>query len=489
MAWNKEDSVKRIKAAVEGLKSIEISSLVRDTDFSNIPLNKAYLVDGTHGYIGITNASQLLTNDGSETEKTHKKYLRFLHLYQRAAHLLFKETDVLKVDFQNERLHFVVYKPYDDEVKRIAIAVAVADLLRQVISTVHDADADLPAAQMCIGIETGKCLVVTNGTKGDREPLFLGNAANHAAKLLCQEGENIFLGQSAWEKVFPSAKIKDPKIPLSAEQIADCVKKAGVTLKVETLVKKWNEALAEHPLAAFDFSRPTPPLSNLDLDALSPQNSRRLECCSIYADVDEFTKFVSDRLANGDAATAVRALHVIRKEMRDVLNDLGGKKVRYIGDCTCGVIAKGTAYETHGEKTVTAAVLAVAAMRSSFRLIKEHVTGISDLGLAIGVEYGSQSITRLGVKGSMDVCVAGVAANRSEEVQASCNGEQTALGPKAFAKATDEVKALFPDGKPVSGITYNEVVAALENEGDRTVAAVTEVVRNPQVVLPRAHCR
>src|SRR4030095_635385 len=43
-------------------------------------------------------------------------------------------------------------------------------------------DADHPAAKVRIGIDTGKALAVNNGRRGHREPLFLGEPANHAAK-------------------------------------------------------------------------------------------------------------------------------------------------------------------------------------------------------------------------------------------------------------------------------------------------------------------
>src|SRR5438552_2716238 len=42
-------------------------------------------------------------------------------------------------------------------------------------------DTDL-SAKVRVGIDTGKALAVNNGRRGHREPLFLGEPANHAAK-------------------------------------------------------------------------------------------------------------------------------------------------------------------------------------------------------------------------------------------------------------------------------------------------------------------
>jgi class 3 adenylate cyclase len=43
-------------------------------------------------------------------------------------------------------------------------------------------DADHPSAKVRVGIDTGKALAANNGRRGHREPLFLGEPANIAAK-------------------------------------------------------------------------------------------------------------------------------------------------------------------------------------------------------------------------------------------------------------------------------------------------------------------
>ena len=221
MAWSKQLSRERIEAAIATVKSVDVADLVRETDLSNIPLTKAYRVNGVHVYVEIPNALSLLGVGGTEGEKSHKRLLRFLHLYQRVAHVVFVRSDATKVDHQNQRLHFVVHKPYDDERKRIMMAVSVANLLRDVIlgaNTHHD---ELPDAKVCIGIESGLTLAVNNGTRGDREPLFIGNAANHAAHLLGSMKEGLFLGDTARKSLGGAWVTTDyATSPLTAAQIA-----------------------------------------------------------------------------------------------------------------------------------------------------------------------------------------------------------------------------------------------------------------------------
>ena len=56
----------------------------------------------------------------------------------------------------------MVAKPYDSELKRIQRAVAIAQLIIDVLAQTGE-DADHPAAKVRVGIDTGKALAVNNG--------------------------------------------------------------------------------------------------------------------------------------------------------------------------------------------------------------------------------------------------------------------------------------------------------------------------------------
>lgn len=486
MGWTRKNTTDRVRQAAKDVGTVDLVPLTPDIELTTIPLTKAYWVNGVHTYIDLPNALALLGGaDQVEDERCHRRLLRFLHLYQRVANLVFEQTDAVKVDFQNERLHLIVYQPYDSARLRIATSVAIADLVLQVIAAANRLHEELRDARICIGSESGMALAVNNGTRGDREPLFLGNPANIAAKLLMSPTPGIYLGPEARAEF--GWTIDNPtETPLTPVQVSACRTIARLTVTAGDLLSLWEKELHTTPLAEFTFQRPTPPLKDLDLDVLTPPNSRRVDAAVITADVDGFTRFIAEMNARGEAKTAIRVLHVVRKELRDVLNDFGGRKIRYVGDCVGGVMAEGER-QTDAATTVTGAVLCAAAMRDAFAVIQQELPEARTLGIAIGVDFGPVSITRLGRKGSRDRCMVGRAVLASRAAQESCNGLETALGAAARSVATPAVRALFPDAKPRRDVTFNVVAAVLEAREDPAMARYVSAPGAPAVVIPRAH--
>src|ERR1700735_4629888 len=182
-SWNEDRAAKRIDGKIAGLpiKDIQIKEYVRDTDLTNLPSNVAYRVNGVHLYADILNLSEMLHVTDVEGEICHKRTLRFLNLHYRAVYRILQRVDAIFVDFHNQRLHSVVSKPYDGEADRVHKAVAMGQLIIDVLAQTGE-DADHPAAKVRIGIDSGEALAVNNGRRGHREPLFLGVPANHAAK-------------------------------------------------------------------------------------------------------------------------------------------------------------------------------------------------------------------------------------------------------------------------------------------------------------------
>lgn len=490
MGWNRALSESRVKQALQDFNAVEVTDLTREIDLAgaNIPLNRAYRVNAVHAYVEIVNASTLLGGAVEEGERLHKRYLRFLHLFQRAVHLgVLATTDVFKVDHQNHRAHLVLYKPYGDEAVRVSTMVTTVNALLKLLLAANELHEELPDVQVRIGIESGVCLAVRNGTRGDREALFLGDAANRAAKLLAGTRLGVYLGTNARTALGGSfLDAKELAGPLTESQIATCLARSESAPDAEKLLARWKQELADTPLAEFTFSRPTPPLSSLDLDALTPLNSRRLTAAAIMADVDGFTAFVAKRMPNAQAAgEAIRVLHVVRKELRDVLADFGGRKVRYLGDCVQGVLAEG-ASSTDAARTSETALFCAAAMRDAFGVIQTELPAAKELGLAIGLDLGPLSLTRLGVKGSRDRCVAGRAMFQAEAEQKRCDGNQTAIGAALAASAGNSVQRVFGESRILSGLSTNRLDALLR----QTEAASGRVVTDSsgsKIVLPKAY--
>lgn len=477
--WKKEKAADRISAKINSLpiKDIEIKEFVRDTDLTNLPGNVAYRLDGAHLYADILNVSDMLHVTNVEGETCHRRTLRFLNLHYRAVHRILQRVDAIFVDFHNQRLHSVVAKPYDSELKRIQRAVAIAHLIIDVLAQTGE-DADHPAAKVRVGIDTGKALAVNNGRRGHREPLFLGRPANHAAKRAGGgNASGIFLTNEA-RSVLGLAKVtNEDAVPLTSQEIKVCQDKASLGVTTGQIVNEWKDDLKNNPIGAFEFKGHTPPFSTLDIEELSVKNSRRQDAATLYADLDGFTSYVSNNISTDSAAkNVVRTLHVLRSELDAVLHeDFAGRKVRFIGDCIHGLGVEGTAQTTDEKETITNLALCAGGMRSSFNLalakLKEDGTDASGLGLQIGFEYGPMNVTRLGTKGELVRCSVSRGVLAAEGEQGRCRGNETAIGPVAYATGSDAIRNLFGQSRKRAALDYDTVLNELSEKNDSTAKA------------------
>ncbi len=489
--WSKDRASKRIdsRLAELPLKDIEIKEFVRDTDLTNLPRNVAYRIDGVHVYADILNLVDMLHVTDVEGETCHRRTLRFLNLHYRAVHRILERADAMFVDFHNQRLHSVVAKPYDSDAKRIHRAVAIGKLISDVLAQTGE-DADHPAAKVRIGIDTGQALAVNNGRRGHREPLFLGEPANHAAKRASGgKATGIYLTNNARKAIGLKTVDNEDTTALSAKEISDCEDNAKLGITTAEIVKEWKEDLEKNPIGSFTFTSHTPPFSTLDIEELSVKNSRRQDAATVYADLDGFTAYVTKNIKTDDTAKhVVRALHVLRSELDAVLhNDFAGRKVRFIGDCVHGLTVEGTAQTTDDKETISNLTLCSGGMRSSFELaltkLKTAGTDASSLGLAIGFEYGPMTVTRLGMKGELVRCSVSRGVLSAEKEQSRCSGSETALGALAYEKASDAVRSVFGTTRKRSGLDYNTAVKELSEKNDKAARA-TKAMESSGLLKP-----
>lgn len=469
--WDKESAEDRIQTRLNEVKTVVIKDYVRDTDLFSLPNGKAYRVDGVHLYVDILNIDDMLGTTTYEGETVHKRTLRFLNLHYRAVRRILIDVEAIQVDFHNQRLHAVFAKPYGDEAARVHRAVATAQLIIDVLAkTGENSDDPLPGAKVRVGIDTGKALAVSNGRRGNREPLFLGPPANLAAKRAGGgKKAGIFITDNAREVIDLDEVDNVDVTALTVEEIKISQDKAKLDVTVDRVVKEWEQGLKDHPIASIVFTAHTPPYRDLDIELLASANSRRQDAISIYADIDGFTKYVGDRVDDDEEAKdVVRALHVLRSELDAVLHeDFAGRKIRFIGDCVHGVLVEGTAQTTESSETSKNAMLCAAAMRSSFGvaldLLEEDGIDTGELGLAIGLEYGPIAITRLGIKGEKIRCCVSRAVLQSENEQLRCGGAQTAIGEQVHKKAPSALTDLFGTSRRRANFHYDEAVEALDN--------------------------
>ncbi len=469
-SWNRTRAAEHVDKLIKETSSVEIVDYTRDTTLENIPAAKAYRVQGVHVYADILNIRDMLEVTDVEGETCHKRTLRFLDLHYRALDRIVAQVGARRVDLHNQRLHAVVTKPYDTqddaEQDRVAVAVAMADAVIQVLGSIGDDDEHIPAAEIRVGIDTGEALAVNNGRSGGREPLFLGRPANIAAKLSCGgAGVGIFLSNEAREAIGLSRAARPAGSALTRAEIDACIEAAGLDLDIDGIIDAWREDMEARPLGAIEFSAHTPPLRTLDVSALTPGNSRRQDAASLYADIDGFTAYVAEHIAD-EPEDVVKAFHAIRGELDRVLTcDFDGRRIRFIGDCLHGLICEGTAAATDAAATVDAAILCAGALRSSFALCLEKLDAdgvdTGGLDLAIGVEYGPMTVTRLGMKGRRVRCSVSRGVLACEDEQRRCGADETAIGPEAYDVASDGAQALFADGRLADALDYDAAVAGL----------------------------
>lgn len=478
--WNETRASTRIQRKLDNLPldTIQIKQYVRETDLSDLAKNVAYRVDGVHVYADILNLGDLLQTTQIEGETCHRRVLRFLNLHYRAASRILDGEKAMLIDFHNQRLHAVVPKPYDQESARVQRAIAIGQLLIDVLARTGE-DADHPAAKVRVGIDTGTALAVNNGRRGHTEPLFLGDPANQAAKRAGGgSAEGIYLTNRARASIGLDTVEFEDSTALTVEQIAVSQEHAGLSGSADAVVEAWQKDLDANPIGKFEFSGHTPPFANLDPETLSAKNSRRQDAITLYADIDGFTKYVADRINDDEQAKhVVRTLRVLRSELDAVLHeDFRGRKIRFIGDCIHGVLAEGTAQTTDAGASVSTMILCAGGMRSSFDLaltkLNQAGSDASCLGIQIGFEYGPITVTRLGMKGGLIRCSVSRGTLAAEAEQGHCSGSETAIGPDAYSVGTEAAQAVFGPTRIREGLTYAVALEELSAKQDVTAKAV-----------------
>lgn len=456
----------------------------------DLPPNVAVIADTVHVYINLVNYDDMRLEEGRETEASHSRALAYLHLHYAAMDRVVEDTGAQRVDYHGARLHAVISEPAGPE----GAQERVARGLRLALETTALAEAanrtifgDEYIAQFRIGIDSGVCVAIDSGREDEREPLFVGPAANYAAKLAVGDEPGVFLAAnvrkifnlSGAEELQRKSTADEVEIVLSADRRSMRIYE-DIEVNAAARASRWAGDIREHRAATasardFIFHSHSLPLRTIDYSDLMPSKSIRMPVVSIFADIDGYTRYIDQAISRSDVAAAVRNLHVIRSELNAVVqDDFDGRKVRFIGDCIHGLVAKGEGVTVDENASVDLGAQCVGALRSSFNLCREMLRDVDQLGLAIGFELGQTPISRIGIRGDRAVRVASSKATIGSEVcQTGCNGAETMIGQAAFRSATPAVRALFP-GQIAADLTYDDV--AFQPPGSSAVASTVEPV-------------
>lgn len=463
----------------------------------DLPDGAAILVDTVQVYVQALNHDEVRLENGHETEAGHKRSFAFLHMLYTASDRVVENAGCQRVDFHGARMHAVVIEPHGPFNGRERVAAAL-ELAEEMIALARAANKHLfpglnAKLRFRVGIDLGPCVAINSGRSDEREPMFIGSSANHAAKLAQGEGEGIYLSDRVRalfgfgrkqtldeERMAPAETLELARLRSSREY-------RDTAALTEQRLGDWRRDLSSTPMsrldpADFSFHHHRPPLSTIDYQQLSPANSIRMSMVSIFADLDHYTAYIDRCIANGKLEEAVRLLHILRSEFDAVVKeDFDGRKVRFIGDCVHAIIAEGDAVATDEAGSVTLATKCAAALRSSFRLAQELLAEANQLGLAIGFELGFTPVSRIGIRGKRSVRTASsLAVRASEQAQRECNGLQTKIGPKAYQAATTTVRQLFRNNYKADDLRYGDVETQLDAKGVAAkVAGASAVLASP----------
>jgi class 3 adenylate cyclase len=441
----------------------------------NLPAGSAVVVeDAVHIYVRALGFDDVRQENGEETEYGHARSFAYLSLLYGAADRAVEAVGAQRVDFHGARMHAVIAEPAGaaNLAERVSRAVALVkdftDLAREAAG-MFASHQQFPL-RFRIGMDLGTCVALNSARSDDHEPVFIGSAANHAAKLAAGEDEGVYMSDRV------RAALRLPMVGKDYEDVLrisdmDVLRVArsyslydfsGTAMRLES----WDRERRLDPArilepGSFKFHEHQPPLSTIDYSKLTPSYSIRMPLVSIFADLDAYTAYIDHCMATGCLPQAVRLLHVIRSEFNAVLKgDFGGRKVRFIGDCIHGLIAAGRNGVDPGA-TVEVAARCVGGIRQSFNLCQELVEHADRLGLAIGFEYGQAPISRIGLRGPRAVRVASsMTTKASEKLQQDCGGAQTRIGPRAYEHAPAGIRRLFGPGQVAANLIFDDVDAS-----------------------------
>lgn len=478
----------------------------------SLPKGKAVVVDTVQIYIAITNYDEFRLEEGRETEASHERAMRLLHLYYSTADRVIEYSAAQRVDFHSGRVHAVVLEPGKTGVTRETLAEAFA-FIEDFKKVAYAANCELARsefnASFRVGVDVGTCVAINNGTGCEQEPMFLGCAANHAAKLAFGKEPGVYLsdrvrkilGHQEFGIVSEFLSFSDMDVAVnSARRTSDGRLVFGVQDRqafTDRIVTNWRDEIRRGVLLdfidpSFTFSYKQPPLSEIDYAELQPSRSIRMPLVSIFADLSGYTDYIDHAVRSGGIREAVRALFVIRQEFQNVVEeDFGGRKVRFIGDCIHAVIAEGSRTETDERRSVSSAAMCAGGLHSSFGLCKVVLGNLESLGLAIGLELGPTPISRIGIRGDRSVRIASsIATTRSEQMQRDCEDNGVKFGPNALRAAPAALEDLLDETGYSDDMDYGEVAVCLF-AAPATVASPTYARAHvpSDAGQPRAHLK
>lgn len=450
MTWNYDRSRDRIQAHLDVMGDITVEKLIREADLSSLlSETNCREIFGAHVYVQISNFPHLASQDADDND-SYKELIRAVHIYQREVGRIVESVqifDALRVHFQGPKLHALLYRPIDDDEELAARAVLLQLVIKDFVKSVFNpAFTDCDDFLIAGGADLGDVVGTRNGSKGDRELLFIGSPANIAAKIISSAGRlritgNIYdaLGEDLKEICEDIGDDLYTIAAVSREQLDDLLERYDIGWNSDASAKRIDDDIERFPLTDVYFGSAEIPI---DLDALSIRNSKRVVAASIFADVSGFTRYIEACKTEADKKSALRVFHAIRKEMsRVVRNDFKGLRIQFQGDRAQGLFHLPKDNE---ERIIEKAVNTAIGIQSSMEhAIKDCLPEAAELAMAVGIDIGQTLVSKLGTRAHRDRICLGEAVESAAMNEENVDGKQIGISKGAYDVLPTDLKQHF----------------------------------------------
>jgi len=307
------------------------------------------------------------------------------------------------------------------------------------------------------GSDIGNVIGTKNGQHGDRELLFVGAAANYAAKIVTTGAR---LSPSVYAELPPNLRELCTavsggvyEIVASQEKLDELLAANGISWNRSQSAERLASDVDAVPLGEIEYSDAT---VKIRFDDLSIRNNKRVIAASVFADVSGFTKYVDVAETDEERVSALRVFAALRREFAKVVKeDYNGVRVQYQGDRIQAIfhLPKGNSAGIALE-----AVSAAIGLQSSMEIsLKEHLPEAGSLGIAVGVDLGTTLASFLGLRGQRDRICLGTPVERAAAFEDSFGKGVTAISDKVYELLPDYLQALFEEDESVGCYTASEL--------------------------------
>lgn len=450
MSWNYDESMERIRRHLDNMGDIDVQKLSREADLGKLLSETTCReIYGAHVYVEVSNFTRL-ASDEIYSKENYKRLIRSLHIYQREVSRIVERDEMfdgIRVHFQGSKLHALFYRPIDDGERLASRAVLLQLVLRDFVGNVFNPSfPDYEPFAIAVGTDVGDVIGTKNGSRGDRELLFLGSPANQAAKIVSSSNryrltDNIYdalpddLKEVCAEVEKDLYRIK----PVSQEDLDEMLLARGITWNREESAKRIKEDREKFPLKDISYGSAK---ELINLDSLSIHNNKRVLAASVFADVSGFTAYIDEAETEAERKEALRVFHAIRKELATVVRaDYDGLRVQFQGDRVQALLHLP---EDEEDEIVAEAVHTAAGLQSSMeRTIKAVLPEAEKLELAVGVDVGTTLASKLGTRGHRDRVCVGVAVENAANLEECSEGGRIAITSRAYKALQEDLSEHF----------------------------------------------